>query len=126
MAAVEDVRFLKVREKYGFEQFNKVLIAAAYLSRRRRELRDGTWRPHAIASSGRLLVRSYSERWIAKRKKDGVKTVDKDEQRLRDYILPAIGDKPLDSVRRADRARSRWARASSPRSATATRAGGRW
>lgn len=93
---------LSTREQREPADTSDKRIAAAYLSRRRRELRDGTWRPHAIASSGRLLVRSYSERWIAKRKKDGVKTVDKDEQRLRDYILPAIGDKPLDSVRRAD------------------------
>lgn len=49
-------------------------------------------------AGGPLTVRGYSEPWIQERARLGLDAKN-DDQRLRDHVLPAIGDMPLASVR---------------------------
>lgn len=86
-----------VREPGGSDK----RAALAVLAQRKREVRDGTWLPAELGSSG-LLVETYAERWIADRRKAGVATVRDEEQRLRDYVLPVVGRRPLREVSRTE------------------------
>lgn len=76
--------------------------AKQVLAARRRELRDGSWRPYVDGGGAKLLVQHYAERWIEARKKAGIVSVRDDEQRLEDYVLVRIGKKPIDEVKRDD------------------------
>ena len=49
-----------------------------------------------------MLVETYFERWLAARKAAGVLTAKTDEQRMRDYVLPVLGKRPLGEVRRPE------------------------
>jgi integrase len=75
--------------------------AERLLVRRRKQVKDGTWRPaKKVSASSALQV--YGERWIASREKSGVRGVRDEAQRLRDYVFPVLGDKPIEDVGRAD------------------------
>jgi hypothetical protein len=76
-------------------------VAAQMLAQRRREVRDGTWRP-VSDSSAKLLVCHYAERWYQAQLKAGVVTAKLDWGRLENWVLPTLGDMPLDKVRRTD------------------------
>ncbi len=74
--------------------------ARSLLAQRRREIRDGTWQP---PSSRRVVtVEIACEEWIARRKADGIVTVGDERTRLKAFVLPHIGSKPLAEVTRAD------------------------
>lgn len=75
--------------------------ARSLLGQRKREVRDGTWIPPAMGSSG-LLVETYAARWVAGRRKSGVATIENERQRLDDYVLPVIGKRPLAEVSRKE------------------------
>lgn len=70
--------------------------ASRQLAQRRRELRDGSWRPKALAGGN---VRTYAERWTADRQKAGLRSADRDLEFLRP-ILEHIGEMRLGDVRR--------------------------
>lgn len=55
----------------------------------------------AAGDRGPLTVRGYSERWIEQRRQLGLDAKN-DGQRLRDHVLPVIGDLPLAAVRARD------------------------
>lgn len=76
-------------------------IAASFLSARRRELREGTWKPRG-ESRETLTVGEYIERWIARRREAGVLTWDKEADRLRRFVVPVLGEKKLGDVKRPD------------------------
>jgi len=89
----------KVREPTGLGDKR---AAAALRSQRLREVKAGTWRPLVDGSTSGLTVRARAADHITKRKADGVITAGDEDQRLRDYVLPVIGDRPLESVQRPD------------------------
>ncbi len=82
--------------------------ATKMLADRKAAVLRGDWQPLASAraatgtETGEHTVRSYSETWLKARRERGVRNVDAEEQQLRDYILPFIGDKLLADVRRTD------------------------
>lgn len=55
----------------------------------------------ALDTRGPLTVRGYSEAWLVERARLGLDAKN-DGQRLRDHVLPVIGDLPLASVRARD------------------------
>jgi integrase len=75
--------------------------ANALLAQRRREVRDGTWRPASMGSAGRTLA-AYAADWLSKREAAGVKGVRDERQRLRDYVLPTLGGRALSAIGRND------------------------
>ena len=85
-----------VREPGGTSQ----RIANAVLAQRKREVKDGTWRPDAPGSG--ITVAAYVEEWIEKRKRDGVRSVRNEAQRLRQHVVPVIGHRRLAEIRRKD------------------------
>jgi integrase len=66
-------------------------------SRRRKQAKDGTWRPSSKASASSTLE-AYGERWIAGREKSGVRGVRDEAQRLRDFVYPVLGNRPMEDV----------------------------
>ncbi|AKF06040.1 Phage integrase [Sandaracinus amylolyticus] len=84
--------------------------AKRHRSQRLHEVADGTFaRGLRTGGSG---VAAYAKTWIALRREEGVRTVDREEQILRDHILPHLGSKRLDDVRPRDVAA--WIRKVSP------------
>lgn len=67
---------------------------------KKREVALGTWSPGARREA--LTVEAYADRWVAARHEAKVRTARDEEVRLRTYVLPRIGKKPLDAVRRPD------------------------
>jgi integrase len=61
---------------------------------KRKEADAGTTGPHT--------VRSFSRVWLKERREGGVRSVDKEESRIRHHLLPRIGSKRLDEVRPRD------------------------
>ncbi len=99
--------------------------AQSFLARVRRQIREGTWTPPTnraaereaerlrarlaeLESNGRaraaaaLTVAEYAEQWLERRRAAEVRTVHDEEVRLRSWVLPRIGDKPLAEVKRSD------------------------
>lgn len=70
--------------------------ASRQLAQRRRELKDGSWRPKAFAGED---VRAYAKRWTADRQKSGLRSADRDLEFL-EPILAHIGKMRLGDVRR--------------------------
>jgi len=75
-------------------------VARSVLAQRRREIREGTWKPPAEREA--LTVSAYAERWLEGRRAAGVRVVRDEETRLRSWVLPLIGGKALDKVTRSD------------------------
>jgi len=75
-------------------------VARSRLAQRRKEIREGTWTPAAEREV--LTVNAYAEKWIARRREAGVRNARDEETRLRSWVLPLIGDKPLAEIKRAD------------------------
>jgi integrase len=73
--------------------------AGALYAERKREVKDGTWRPAELGGHG-LLVSTYQERWTANRKRQGLKAAARDAELLR-QLLAKLGPMPLRLVRRA-------------------------
>lgn len=96
LAAEHGVR-RSVREPAGSDARE----AARLLARRRREIAEGTWRP-ANAPSSTSTLEVYAARWLAGRVRSGVSGVRDEAQRLRDYVLPALGRRALADVTRGD------------------------
>lgn len=67
---------------------------------RKREVRDGTYRPDK--KSGSMTLAAYAAQWIEQRKRRGVRSVHDDETRLRLHVLPALGKRRIDSIARKD------------------------
>lgn len=84
-----------VRESGGDNQ----RAARALLALRRREVALDTWAPK---SEGVRTLNDYAAAWLVSRELAGVKSLRNERQRLRDYVLPVLGDKPLDAIRRSD------------------------
>jgi integrase len=75
--------------------------AERLLARRRKEIRDGTWRPASATQLGSTLA-TYVAAWTDKRVKAGVKGARDELQRLRDHVLPKLGGKALGDISRND------------------------
>jgi integrase len=74
---------------------------AQHLERqRKREVREGTYRPDR--KSGSMTLATYASQWIELRKRRGVRTVDDDDGRLRLHVLPVLGSRRLDSISRSE------------------------
>lgn len=98
------VRFgLKTRTVREASPEDNDRVAKSLLAHRRREIREDIWRPASLggAASGMTLA-AYAESRMAERKKAGVKGLRNERQRLRDHVLPVLGDKPLAEVSRSD------------------------
>lgn len=67
---------------------------------RKREVRDGTYRPDR--KSGSTTLANYMDGWLQARRGRGVRTVADDETRLRMHIVPHLGYKRLDGITRRD------------------------
>ncbi len=76
--------------------------AQSLLARRRRELREGTWTRPKEASGATLTVARWAEEWIARRHDANVHTAGDEETRLRMWVIPRLGDKPIADVKRSD------------------------
>lgn len=77
--------------------------ASALLAQRKREIRDDTWRPTSQGGSAHgVTLAAYVEKWIALRTASGVRSLRNESQRLRQHIVPVLGDKRLTEIRRQD------------------------
>jgi integrase len=97
-------------------------VARSLLAQRRRELRDGTWKPPteraaaarveearraleaalaAAPEAAPLTVRAYLESWIARRQRTGVVKAHDEERLFAVHVYPVIGTMPLVDVKRA-------------------------
>jgi integrase len=71
--------------------------AVRLLARRREEVAAGTYDPGA--GTGEQTLATYAERWIAMRLQEGVRTAPREDQILRDHVLPHLGAMPLAAIR---------------------------
>lgn len=78
--------------------------AAAYLARRRKEVAAGTWEPvtRDRVDPNKPTLRVRAEAWMERREKDGVKTASDEAARLKTYVLPKLGDRPFDEIKRVE------------------------
>ena len=67
---------------------------------RKREVRDGTYRPDK--QSGATTLANYADGWLELRRVRGVRTVAHDEARLRLHVFPQLGARRLDTIGRKD------------------------
>jgi integrase len=74
--------------------------AARLLAQRRREIRDGTWRPAKLGGHG-LTLETYAERWSAQRVRSGVRSATRDLERLAP-LLAIIGKRRIGEIKRTD------------------------
>jgi integrase len=77
-------------------------MAEAVERARRQEVLADTWAPKGVVVASRATVRTYGEKWIAKRRADGVRDVRTEAGLLRTHVFPRIGDKTMVEVRRQD------------------------
>jgi integrase len=56
----------------------------------------------AAATPTVWTVRTFSRRWLNERRKRGLRSVDKEESRIRHHVLPKIGDLRIDQARPRD------------------------
>jgi integrase len=66
---------------------------------RRREAKDGTWRPRGTAGAG-SKVETYAKSWTARRQRLGVREADRDEERLRPLLRGGLGNMAMGEVKR--------------------------
>ena len=94
-------------------------VAAKMLVSRKAAVLRGDWRPLASAATGTATgeqtVRSYAQTWHKGRVDADVKTARDEWQRLRDYVFPVLGDRPLGEVTREEVVGLMAAVATSPR-----------
>lgn len=76
--------------------------ARAVLAQRKREAKDGSWVPLSASKARGMTVAQYVAKWTTERKTSGVRTADDEEQRLRDYVLPTLGARGLNEIKRRD------------------------
>jgi integrase len=86
-----------VRESTG--ERDKTL-ATRVQARRRREVKDGTWRP--MDRGGKLTVAAYAEKWIAKQHARKLSTARDIETRMRLHVLPIVGERAIEDLRPRD------------------------
>jgi len=78
-------------------------VAERLYRQRKREVTTGTWvHPSKRAHPTRPTVAEYAERWIEEQRERGVRSIRCEAQKLRDHILPLIGDSVLDELRPKD------------------------
>lgn len=73
--------------------------ADAFYSRRKRELKEGTWRPASAGGAG-ITVSEYAARWTARRKAVGLRSAVRDESVLQP-LLGVLGERRLTEVKRS-------------------------
>lgn len=88
----------KAREPGG----DSLRAANALLAQRRREVRDDTWRPRAQGSARGHTLADYVEKWLALRERSNVRSFRNEAQRLRQHVVPVLGERRLTEVRRQD------------------------
>ncbi len=75
--------------------------ARSLLAQRRREIREGTWKPPSErAVTETLTTRTFIEGWIEARRENGVRNWRDESHWMKAYVLPTIGDMPLKDVKR--------------------------
>ncbi len=74
-----------------------VAQAVAFRAQCLREVAAGTFDPGV--RTGEQLLTTYARGWIESRRAEGKSTVDREEQLLRDYVLPRLGKLPIARVR---------------------------
>jgi integrase len=87
---------LRCREAAGR---SREVVAKCLLEQRERQVRDGTWVPW---TNDELTFEECATRALARGRADGVRTIENIAQRHRDYVLPLIGQRKLDNVRKED------------------------
>lgn len=75
-------------------------VAERIYRQRKREVLAGTWTPQQDSAS--VTLAEYAERWFVRRRDAGVDTAHDEEKRLRTYVLPKLGAKALQDIRRRD------------------------
>lgn len=90
-----DADGVRVRELGG----SSVEEAVRALAQRRGDAAAGLTRS---SGSPTQALRTYAERWVDLRRREGVRTVGREEQLLADYVLPVLGKKPLAEIRPRD------------------------
>lgn len=73
--------------------------AAKLDAQRAREVAAGTWRPRD-SQTGRTTLAAYAETWLAKRARRGYVAAKAEAQRVRYYLVPALGHIALEDVSR--------------------------
>lgn len=81
---------------------NNQRAAAALFAQRGREVRDDSWRPASKGGAAGRTLGNYAEEWLEGRLAAGVKSYRNEAQRLRQHVLPVLGQKKLADVRRQD------------------------
>lgn len=76
--------------------------AKALIAQRKREIAAGTWRPRKVEIKQGKKLADFVRTWTAQRARDGVKSAKDEAQRLRDHVLPVLGDKVLSDIKRKD------------------------
>jgi len=93
----------RLREPAGTD----LRAAQRFLAQRRREIRDRTWVPRQPDPEaprrrpGKPTLREYAARWL-ERRAGSIRTVADEATRLRLYVLPTLGDRPIDEITRED------------------------
>ncbi len=72
------------------------------LKQRVREVKAGTWQPLSVGGARGLTLTQYAAQWNERRASAGVLGASSESQRMRDYVLPALGAKTLSEVSRDD------------------------
>lgn len=90
--------FVDQRGERRFEAAGRSLEEAKrHRAQRLREVSEGTYRPGA--RTGASGLGSYADEWIELRRSEGVRSVEREAQLLRDHIVPHLGHLRLDEVR---------------------------
>ena len=77
--------------------------ARALLKIRLQELDDNTWLPaNERPNKGRILFGEYFRQWHDAREELGVQSADDEHSRMSKWVLPTLGDRPLENIRRRD------------------------
>lgn len=83
----------RVRESAG----NSLEGAVRLQAQRKNEVTAGSY--DRKVGTGEQFLSSYADRWVALRRVDKVRTVEREKQILRDHVLPALGKMRLGEIR---------------------------
>src|SRR5258707_4627 len=79
--------------------FGRADDAARWVDEERGIVDEGDW---IAPEKGRTLFREWVDRWAARRLDIGASTKARDASLMSNHLLPAFGDRPLDSITQED------------------------
>lgn len=78
-------------------------VARRLYAARKREVAEGSWIPPKLRGpGGRVTVADYAARWIERQRDRDLQSIRSEEQRLRDHVLPLIGNARLETLKPKD------------------------